>query len=203
MTDATVESMARMAGVSEKTVRDWIRVHGLPVTKGGGKGPGQGAIVDCTRFASWYRRHNGDREPHWSDGFAECYPDKNPFRDIAWNVCRDLVSLLGYSLRDWAENPTTDGSDYRPDGLTKEQARAAAYKAWMVATMTIFAYHDTRLDGRLRETTGADFDGWLSFMLQGDFHTPERPLEIEFPKEMDDLRKAGNKKQKAGAKRRR
>lgn len=186
MMEVSVEQMARACKVTEKTVRDWIR-HDLPVAKAGGKGPGQGAIVDLARFAAWYRRRNGDRSPHWSDGFKESYPKKNPLRDIVWNVCRDEVSLLGHVLRQWAENPTTDNADYRRDGFTKEQARAFAYKAWTVVTMAIFEYHDTRLEDRIREITGTDLDGWLSFLLEGDFRTPARALEIEFPPAMVEL----------------
>jgi len=53
----TVERVALLFGVTDKTVRSWIRA-GMPVIKAGGKGKGNGALVDLAIVIQWYLDEN-------------------------------------------------------------------------------------------------------------------------------------------------
>lgn len=53
----TVDQVASGFGVTEKTVRSWIR-EGLEVLKAGGKGRGNGAQLDLWAVIDWYLAEN-------------------------------------------------------------------------------------------------------------------------------------------------
>jgi hypothetical protein len=182
MMEVSIEQMAGICDVSEKTVRQWIRVEGLPVTRAGGKGAGNAARVDVARFASWLRKHRNERRQHWSAAFAKLYPNRNPLRDIVLAVGRDQLSLFGTMLANWADRPADAGKcDWREDGLSQAQARAVAAKVWVLVALAVVQYHDVLLDARVMKTTGGDLDAWLSFLMEGDFTTDARVMDVELP----------------------
>jgi hypothetical protein len=192
MMEVTVEKMADICDVTEKTVRQWIRDEGLPVTRAGGKGAGNAARVDVARFAHWHRKHRNERRTHWSAAFAKFYPGRNPLRDIVLAVGRDQLSLFGSMLANWADRPADTGKcDWREDGLSQAQARAVAAKVWALVALAVTRYHDDRLDDRLIESTGCDLDAWLSFLMEGDFQTEARVMDVELPPAIAALMPAG------------
>jgi phage terminase Nu1 subunit (DNA packaging protein) len=53
----SVDRIASIFDVTEKTVRSWIRA-GLPTIKPGGKGKGNGALLDLAEVVVWYLAEN-------------------------------------------------------------------------------------------------------------------------------------------------
>lgn len=184
----TVEQAAQAARVTPKTVRAWIRDEGCPVVQEGGKGAGNGALIDGARFPRWLMEHEGRRRASMADYFTENHPGHNPLREMVDTFRRGSLYAIAASLRNWADSPAKNGKlDYRTIGITRDQARAVAWQVYAEIMLVMAAYQVERFDHDLRNELDGDLDDWMSLLTEGDFRTtwPE-PMSV-FPEKIIDL----------------
>jgi hypothetical protein len=186
--EMTVSEAAEMAGVSEKSIRLWIVQNGLPVLKAGAKGPNQGALIDAARFPGWLEKKR-------RGGYADCLGDRlqeidtlpnggNPFRWLAEYQHGQMLLALGVAWRSFL-----DDGQYAQWGLTEEQARAVAWRAWgWCAQWTKVYLVDGAFERALEHDTECDLDAFASLLLKSDFQTDWSDLDnIACPPEIAEL----------------
>lgn len=189
MMPATIEEIARAIGVSEKTVREWIRRHGCPTLKKGGKGEGNAAIVDAARFPAWYADYSGRPVTPISGYFKEMHRGRNPLREMHDVHRRGFMWALAHALHAWATGDDEDGpdADYRAAGLTEAQAHAVAFKLWGIAAMVAVAYQTDRLDKDIDRDINGNLDDWFSMLTAGSFRTHWPEPKISIPPKIAEL----------------
>lgn len=172
MMPMTVETAAQIARVTPKTIRQWIRDEGCPVIQEGGKGAGNGALIDAARFARWYLQREQSRRTTMADALAHLAPGCNPLRELTDQFRRGALRAIAATLRSWADEPNEHGDlDYRKAGISKTQARAVAWQVFAGTMMALAAYQTERFEVDLQAEIGADLDDLLSLWTEGDFRT--------------------------------
>lgn len=182
MLTVTIEQAAKIFEVTPKTIRQWIRDEGLPTARTGGKGPGQGALVDLARIGCWQRERKGRRHSV-ADAFAKQVPERpNPLRVFVELHHHQALAALGLAFRDWTEEPGQSATAFDALGLTPEQARRVAAALWLHAALYLGVYTFDRFEQDVAEKTGgADLDDFWSLATEGDVRSEWHQTDATVP----------------------
>lgn len=186
MLRATVDEAAKQFNVAPKTIREWMR-YGMPVHKEGGKGAGNGAIIDMARAPNWVAEERQLRPPRWAEYFNGLEPEmQNPFRAVAERFFSMSVDAIAAAAVNWYSEPKTSGKlAWRELGLTDKQARGVVWDMWAHASLFLLVGKLERFDSYVAtmfsETNGkADLDDLASLFLCGDINSEWNP-NMEMP----------------------
>lgn len=166
---STVDDFATLLRVTTKTVREYLR-QGMPVVREGGKGAGNGALIDTARAIPWVKEHRGQLGTTVAEYLLTQPPEqRNPLR---WSVeryhdgvIRMIASVLAGYHRDCA-------AEWRALGLTDKQMRALTGKLFGAIAVTVLTYKVKQFDAEVRQRAdGADLDDLASLYFHGDIRT--------------------------------
>lgn len=183
----TVDQAAERFDVTPKTIREWIRLDGLPVLRTGGKGPGAGALIDGARLPAWLREHRGDRPSAAASWLRSEHRQRmNPIRDLIELHHHRTLAAIALAVRSWAEHPNDHPASWKQIGLTADQAKQAAAGLWLHAALYASAY---TFEGSFERdvaaaSDGGDLDDWASILLEADVQTRWERTGVEIPPEL-------------------
>lgn len=168
----TIEEVARQTNKTPKAVRDWVRLHGCPTVRRGGKGAGNGALIDTARFGAWWRKFQKQRPNAMAEFFNTHHPGVNPIRNVVDVYRENAINALGAMLFSYATDPDDCGKcDFRALGLTPEQVQGVAWQIYLLSAMCLGSLQVDGFDERLQKSTGLDCDDLFSMLTEGDFRT--------------------------------
>lgn len=174
--ELTVTEAAKIARVTEKTIRAWIVEGGMPLIREGEKGPGNGAIIDAARFPHYLQERRA-RASSFGDKIRDlglpC--GGNPLR---WLVERHHVDALDALATAWRHFLDSGQWNQWDVGLDEQRARTVAWQAWVWCAMWMKIFiADGEFEKRLKRDTDCDLDDWASLLLQSDFSTDWTDLD--------------------------
>ena len=173
----SVDDFATLNRVTTKTVREWIR-EGLPVISAGGKGAGNGSVIDAARGIPWVVRKRNEGLASMADFLNTRHPSQQNL--LRWSVERyheGAIRMIGAALSGWHRDCR---SEWEKLGLTDDTMDELVFRVFGAVALTLLSYKIKKFEGEVRElANGADLDDLASLYLMGDFQTKfEDRIEI-------------------------
>ena len=185
----TIDEAAGLFAVTKKTIRSWV-AQGMPTLRAGGKGAGNGALIDLPHAAIWLARKRELPAVRWAEYLqGEDAGLRNPLRWAVEKFAAGAIRAIAVGAIYWYRNKRTSGSiAWQELGLTEAQARAVV---WQLAMQAALYVHTYKLDRFERDISRAgeycDLDALATLFLQGEIESAFVD-EIAIPEVLHEFR---------------